>query len=59
MGCEAAFLDGLLGEGVAAGEEDGGGEGLGEERSGGEAGLVPAAVMLDSQARGGGQRGWG
>jgi len=39
---EAFALDELLGHGVAGREEDGGGDGLGEERARGQLGLVPA-----------------
>lgn len=38
---DALLLDGLLGDDVARGEEDGGGDALGEQGPGGQAGLVP------------------
>jgi hypothetical protein len=41
MSLDAIALDGLLGEGVAGCEEDGGGDGLCEERARGQLGLVP------------------
>lgn len=41
MALDAIALDRLLGEGVAGCEEDGGGDGLCEERARGQLGLVP------------------
>ena len=43
---EAALLDGLLGDAVACGEEDGGCDGLGEEGPRREAGLIPVKLLV-------------